>query len=151
MEVILKKDVKGTGKAGDIVKVSDGFARNRLIPSGDAVEATEANKKMMERQNAKRLEQLAQDKADAEALAAKLSKDQIILKTKVGEGGRLFVSITSTDIADAIKEQTGEEIDKRKVVLDKPIKETGVFDVEVKLFTDVSAKVEVKVEGSKED
>lgn len=151
MEVILKKDVKGTGKAGDIVKVSDGFARNRLIPSGDAVEATEANKKMMERQNAKRLEQLAQDKADAEALAAKLSKDQIILKTKVGEGGRLFGSITSMDIADAIKEQTGEEIDKRKVVLDKPIKETGVFDVEVKLFTDVNAKVEVKVEGSKED
>ena len=151
MEVILKKDVKGTGKVGDIVKVSDGFARNRLIPSGDAVEATEANKKMMERQNAKRLEQLAQDKADAEALAAKLSKDQIILKTKVGEGGRLFGSITSMDIADAIKEQTGEEIDKRKVVLDKPIKETGVFDVEVKLFTDVSAKVEVKVEGSKED
>lgn len=151
MEVILKKDVKGTGKAGDIVKVSDGFARNRLIPSGDAVEATEANKKMMERQNAKRLEQLAQDKADAEALAAKLSKDQIILKTKVGEGGRLFGSITSMDIADAIKEQTGEEIDKRKVVLDRPIKETGVFDVEVKLFTDVSAKVEVKVEGSKED
>ena len=151
MEVILKNDVKGTGKAGDIVKVSDGFARNRLIPSGDAVEATEANKKLMERQNAKRLEQLAQDKADAEALAAKLSKDQIILKTKVGEGGRLFGSITSMDIADAIKEQTGEEIDKRKVVLDKPIKETGVFDVEVKLFTDVSAKVEVKVEGSKED
>ena len=151
MEVILKRDVKGTGRAGDIVKVSDGFARNRLIPSGDAVEATEANKKMMERQNAKRLEQLAQDKADAEALAAKLSKDQIILKTKVGEGGRLFGSITSMDIADAIKEQTGEEIDKRKVVLDKPIKETGVFDVEVKLFTDVSAKVEIKVEGSKED
>lgn len=151
MEVILKKDVKGTGKAGDIVKVSDGFARNRLIPSGDAVEATEANKKMMERQNAKRLEQLAQEKADAEALAIKLSKDQIILKTKVGEGGRLFGSITSMDIADAIKEQTGEEIDKRKVELDKPIKETGVFDVEIKLFTDVSAKVEVKVEGSKED
>ena len=151
MEVILKKDVKGTGKAGDIVKVSDGFARNRLIPSGDAVEATEANKKMMERQNAKRLEQLAQDKADAEALAAKLSKDQIILKTKVGEGGRLFGSITSMDIADAIKEQTGEEIDKRKFVLDKPIKASGVFDGEVKLFTDLSAKVEVKVEGSKED
>ena len=151
MEVILKKDVKGTGKAGDIVKVSDGFARNRLIPSGDAVEATEANKKMMERQNAKRLEQLAQDKADAEALAAKLSKDQIILKTKVGEGGRLVGSITSMDIADAIKEQTGEEIDKRKVELAKPTKEPGVFDVEIKRFTDVSAKVEVKVEGSKED
>ena len=81
MEVILKNDVKGTGKAGDIVKVSDGFARNRLIPSGDAVEATEANKKMIARQNAKREEQLAQDKADAETLAQKLSKQQIVIKT----------------------------------------------------------------------
>ena len=151
MEVILKKDVKGTGKAGDIVKVSDGFARNRLIPSGDAVEATEANKRMVARQNAKREEQLAQEKAEAEALATRLSKSQIVIKTKVGEGGRLFGSITSMDIADAIKEQTGEDLDKRKVVLEKPIKETGVSEVEVKLFTDVSAKIEVRVEGSKED
>lgn len=151
MEVILKKDVKGTGKAGDIVKVSDGFARNRLIPSGDAVEATEANKRMVARQNAKREEQLAQERADAEALAARLAKKQIVIKTKVGEGGKLFGSITSMDIAEAIKEQTGEDLDKRKVVLDKPIKETGVSEVEVKLFSDVSARVEVKVEGSKED
>lgn len=151
MEVILKNDVKGTGKAGDIVKVSDGFARNRLIPSGDAVEATAANKKMVERQNAKREERLAQDKAEAEALAAKLAKAEVVIKTKVGEGGRLFGSITSMDIADAIKEQTGEDIDKRKIVLDKPIKETGVNDVEVKLFPDVSAKVEVRIEGGKEE
>ena len=151
MEVILKKDVKGTGKAGDIVKVSDGFARNRLIPSGDAVEATEANKKMVARQNAKREEQLAQEKADAETLAKKLSKEQIVIKTKVGEGGRLFGSITSMDIAEAIKEQSGEDIDKRKIVLDKPIKETGISEVEIKLFSDVSAKIEVKVEGTKED
>lgn len=151
MEVILKRDVKGTGKAGDIVKVSDGFARNRLIPSGDAVEATEANKKMVARQNAKREEQLAKDKADAEELAKKLSKEHIVIKTKTGDGGRLFGSITSMDIAEAIKEQTGEEIDKRKVVLDKPIKETGVFEIDVKLFSDVSAKIEVKVEGGKED
>ncbi len=151
MEVILKKDVKGTGKAGDVVKVSDGFARNRLIPSGDAVEATPANKKMMERQSAKREELLAQEKAEAQALAAKLAKEQIVIKTKTGEGGRLFGSITSMDIADAIKEQTGEEIDKRKIILDKPIKETGVFDVEAKLFSDVSAKLEIRVEGGKED
>ena len=151
MEVILKNDVKGTGKAGEIVKVSDGFARNRLIPSGDAVEATEANKKMVARQNAKREERLAQDKAEAEALAAKLAKDKVVIRTKVGEGGRLFGSITSMDIAEAIKEQTGEDIDKRKIVLDKPIKETGVNDVEVKLFSDVSAKVKVRVEGGKEE
>lgn len=151
MEVILKNDVKGTGKAGDIVKVSDGFARNRLIPSGDAVEATEANKKMIARQNAKREEQLAQDKADAETLAQKLSKEQIVIKTKTGEGGRLFGSITSMDIAEAIKEQSGEDIDKRKIILEKPIKETGISEIEIKLFPDVSAKLEVKVEGGKED
>lgn len=151
MEVILKNDVKGTGKAGDIVKVSDGFARNRLIPSGDAVEATEANKKMIARQNAKREEQLAQEKEEAEALAARLARAEVVIKTKVGEGGRLFGSITSMDIAEAIKDQTGEDIDKRKIVLDKPIKETGANEVEVKLFSDVSAKVKVRVEGGKED
>ena len=151
MEVILQKDVKGTGKAGDIVNVSDGFARNRLIPRGEAVEATPANKKMMERQAAKREELYAQDKAEAEKQAAKLRGTEIVLRTKVGENGKLFGSITSMDIADAIKDQLGDEIDKRKIELEKPIKETGVHEVEVKLFPDVSAKVAVKVEGSKEE
>ena len=151
MEVILKKDIKGTGKVGDIVKVSDGFARNKLIPSGDAVEATEANKRAMARAAAKMKEQFEQDKADAEALANKLSKEPVVIKTKVGDGGRLFGSITSMDIADAIKEQTGIEIDRRKIILDKPIKETGVSEVELKLFQDVNAKIEVRVEGGKED
>lgn len=151
MEVILKKDIKGTGKVGDIVKVSDGFARNKLIPSGDAVEATEANKRAMARAAAKMKEQFEQDKADAEALAIKLSKEPVVIKTKVGDGGRLFGSITSMDIADAIKEQTGVEIDRRKIILDKPIKETGVSEVELKLFQDVNAKIEVRVEGGKED
>ena len=151
MEVILKKDVKGTGKVGDIVKVSDGFARNKLIPSGAAVEATPANKKAMERAAAKMKEQFEQHKAPAEAFAKKLSSEPVVIKTKVGDGGRLFGSITSMDIADAIKEQTGEEIDRRKIVLDKPIKETGVSEVELKLFQDVSAKIEIRVEGGKED
>ena len=151
MEVILKKDVKGTGKVGDIVKVSDGFARNKLIPSGEAVEATESNKRMMAKQKAKIEEQLAQDKAEAEAFAKRLGGKQIVIKTKAGEGGRLFGSITSMDIADAIKEQTGEEIDRRRVVLDKPIKEMGVSEVEIKLFQEVSARVKVLVEGGKEE
>ena len=151
MEVILKRDVKGTGRAGDIVKVSDGFARNRLIPSGDAVEATPANKKMMERQAAKIAEINAQNKAEAEKQAEKLRKEEVVIKTKVGENGKLFGSITSMDIADAIKEQTGDEIDKRKVELDKPIKETGVYEVEIKLYPDVSAKISVRVEGGAEE
>lgn len=151
MEVILKKDIKGTGKVGDIVKVSDGFARNKLIPSGDAVEATEANKKAMARAAAKMKEQFEQDKAAAEEFAKKLSATPVVIKTKVGDAGRLFGSITSMDIAEAIKEQTGEEIDRRKIVLDKPIKETGVNEVEIKLFQDVSAKIEVRIEGGGEE
>ncbi len=151
MEVILKRDVKGTGKAGDIVKVSDGFARNRLIPSGDAVEATEANKKMVARQAAKREEQYAAEKAEAEEFARKLGGTQIVIKTKVGENGKLFGSITSMDIADAIKEQTGDDVDKRKIELEKPIKETGVHEVVIRLFPDVVAKMEVRVEGGGEE
>ena len=151
MEVILKQDVKGTGKAGDIVNVSDGFARNRLIPRGEAVEATPANKKMVERQAAKREELYAQEKAEAEAFAAKLRGTEILMKSKVGENGKLFGSITSMDIADAVKAQTGEEIDKRKIELEKPIKETGIHEVEIRLFSDVTAKLTVKVEGGGEE
>ena len=148
MEVILKQDVKGSGKAGEIVKVSDGYARNRLIPAGLAVEATEANKRAIAREKAKAAEKYAQDKAEAEAFAKKLSAEPVVVKTKVGDAGRLFGSITSMDIAEAIKVQTGEEVDKRKIVLDKPIKETGSYDVEIKLFPEVTAKIKVKIEGS---
>jgi len=149
MEVILKQDVKGTGKAGDIVKVSDGYARNKLTPGGLAVEATPANKKAIEREKARAAEKYAQEKAAAEDFARRLSDKMVVVKTKVGENGRLFGSITSMDIANAIKEQTGEEVDKRKIVLSKPIKETGVETIEIKLFQDVSAKVVIKIEGGK--
>ena len=149
MEVILKQDVKGTGKAGDIVKVSDGYARNKLIPGGLAVEATPANKKAIEREKARAAEKYAQEKAAAEDFARRLSDKMVVVKTKVGENGRLFGSITSMDIVNAIKEQTGEEVDKRKIVLSKPIKETGVETIEIKLFQDVSAKVVIKIEGGK--
>ena len=147
MEVILKQDVKGTGKAGDTVKVSDGFARNRLIPAGLAVEATDANRKQLERSKARAAEKYAQEKAEAEAFAKKLESNTVVVKTKVGDNGKLFGSITSMDIAAAIKEQTGEDIDRRKIVLEKPIKETGTEQVEIKLFQDVSAKVMVRIEG----
>ena len=147
MEVILKKDVKGTGKEGQIVKVSDGFARNKLIPGGFAVEATEANKRAIAREKAKAAEKYAADKAAAEELAKQLTAGPVVVKTRVGDNGKLFGSITSMDIAQAVSEQLGTEIDKKKIILDKPIKETGVFDVGVKLFTDVTAKVKVRIEG----
>ncbi|MBE6027702.1 MAG: 50S ribosomal protein L9 [Clostridiales bacterium] len=149
MEVILKQDVKGTGKAGQIVKVSDGYARNKLIPGGLAIEATPANKKAFERERAKAAEKLAQDRAAAEEFAHRLEDNIVVVKTKVGENGRLFGAITSMDIANAIKEQTGEEVDKRKIVLSKPIKDTGVETIEIKLFQDISAKVVIRIEGDK--
>ena len=147
MEIILKKDVKGTGKAGDVVKVSAGFARNKLIPGGLAVEATPANRKAIEREKAKAAEKYAQVKAAAEALARRLADKIVVVKTKVGDNGRLFGAITSMDIAGAIKEQTGEDVDKRKIILSKPIKETCVETIEIKLFQDVNAKVVIRVEG----
>ena len=147
MEVILKQDVKGTGKAGQIVKVSDGYARNKLIPGGLAVEATEANKRAIAREKAKAAEKFAAEKEAAEKLAKKLSAAPVVVKTRVGDNGKLFGSITSMDIAQAVSEQLGTEIDKKKIILDKPIKETCVFDVGVKLFTDVTAKVKVRIEG----
>jgi large subunit ribosomal protein L9 len=149
MEVILKQDVKGTGKAGQVVKVSDGYARNKLIPAGLAIEATPANKKAFEREKAKAAEKLAQDRAAAEDFARRLEDKIVVVKTRVGENGRLFGAITSMDIANAIKEQTGEEVDKRKIVLSKPIKDTGVETIEIKLFQDVSAKVVIRIEGEK--
>ncbi len=149
MEVILKQDVKGTGKAGDVVKVSDGYARNKLIPGGLAVEATPANRKAIEREKAKAKEKYEADKAAALDLANRLQDKIVVVKTKVGENGRLFGAITSKEIAAAISEQTGEEVDKRKIILDKPIKETGVESVEIKLFQDVKAKVVIKIEGGK--
>ena len=149
MEVIIKQDVKGTGKAGQVVKVSDGYARNKLIPGGLAVEATPANKKAIEREKAKAKEKYEADKAAALDLANQLADKIVVVKTKVGENGRLFGAITSKEIASAITEQTGIEVDKRKIVLDKPIKETGVETLEIKLFQDIKAKVVVKIEGGK--
>lgn len=145
MEIILKQDVKGTGKAGDIVKVNDGFARNKLIPSGVAVEATVANKRAIEREKANLAQKIAEDKAAANELKGKLEAAAVVLKTKVGEGGKLFGSITSMDIAEAIKTQLSIDIDKKKIVLAKPIKEIGRTDVEVKLYEGIAATVAVEI------
>jgi large subunit ribosomal protein L9 len=149
MVVILLKDVKGTGKAGDVVKVSDGYARNKLIPGGLAVEATPANKKAYEREKAKAKEKYEAEKAAAVDLSKQLADKIIVVKTKVGDNGRLFGAITSKDVAAAISEQTGIEVDKRKIVLERPIKETGVETIGIKLFPDVDTKVVVKIEGGK--
>ena len=145
MLVILKKNVKGTGKAGDIVKVSDGFANNRLIPAGLAVPATNQNVKSAEKQKAFIEKKNAEEKAAAEATAKKLEFKTVTIKTRVGDNGKLFGSITSMDIADAIQKQVGNKIDKKKIVLSKPIKEIGEHTGEVKLYPEVSATVKVVI------
>ena len=145
MIVILNRDVKGTGKAGDIVKVSDGYARNMLIPKGYAKEATEGNVRNLEKQKAIAAEKKAEEKAAAQALAEKLNTVSVDIKTKAGAGGRIFGSITSKDIADALEAQQKITVDKKKIQLDNPIKQTGELTVDIKLYPEVMAKLKVTV------
>ncbi|MDD7718592.1 MAG: 50S ribosomal protein L9 [Eubacteriaceae bacterium] len=145
MQVILNQDVKGTGKKGEIVKVSDGFARNMLFPRGLATEATTANIRNLEKQKAIAAEKKAEEKKAAEELAAKLEDIKVVIKTKSGEGGKLFGSITSKDIAEETKKQTGLVIDKKKIQLNSPIKNIGTFNVSVKLYPEVAGTLTVVV------
>ena len=145
MKVILLADVKGKGKAGDVVKVNDGFARNMLFPKGLAKEATVGNLKNLEHQKAIAAEQEAERKAAAEATAKKLADLTVKIETKAGDNGKLFGSITSADIADACKEQSGIEIDKKKIILDAPVKQAGNAKVQVKLYPEVIAELKVEI------
>ena len=145
MVVILNTDVKGTGKAGDIVTVSDGFARNMLLKRGLAIEATENNVRTLEKKKKIEADKKAADKAAAEELGKKLEAVTVTLETKAGEGGKLFGSITTMDIAEALKAQHGFDIDKKKIVLDSPIKQAGAYTLAVKLYPEVQGKLNVKI------
>ncbi len=145
MIVILNKDVKGTGKAGEVVKVSDGFARNMLLKKGLATEATEGNIRNLEKQKKIAADKKAAEKAAAEELGEKLKELTVDVKTKAGEGGKLFGSITSMDIASALKEQFAIDIDKKKIVLDAPIKQVGTYELVVKLYPEVQGKLKVNI------
>ena len=145
MKVILIKDVKGSGKIGDIVNVSDGYATNYLIKNGLAKAATAANMTVLQGQ--KDSEQHKKDEAlkAAKELAAKINEANIEIKVSVGANGKLFGAINTQGIADALKSQTPLDIDKKKFVLDAPIKTVGSYVVVVKLHPEVSAKLKVKV------
>lgn len=145
MIVILLKDVKGLGKSGEVVKVSDGYARNMLIPKGVASEATEGNVRNLEKQKAIQAENKKKELAEASALAEKIGALKVSIVTKSGEGGKLFGSITSKDIADALAEQHKINIDKRKFVLENPIKHIGDFEIDIKIYPEVTAKLHVTV------
>ena len=147
MIVILNRDVKGTGKAGDVVKVSDGYARNMLLPKGYAKEATEGNIRSLEKQKAIAAEKKAEEMARAEEQAKKISELSVTIKTKAGDGGKIFGSITSKDIAEALNKQHGIDVDKKKIQMEAPIKQTGETTVNVKLYFEVSAQLKVIVEA----
>ena len=145
MVVILIKDVKGTGKAGEVVKVSDGYARNMLIPRGLAKEATEGNIRNLEKQKAIAAEKHEEQKAAAMEQAKALENVTVEIKSKGGETGKLFGSITSKDIAEALEKQEGIKVDKKKIELASPIKQTGDTSVTVRFFPEVTATLKVKV------
>ncbi|MCI7248467.1 MAG: 50S ribosomal protein L9 [Clostridiales bacterium] len=145
MIVILLKDVKGKGKAGDVVKVNDGYARNMLLPRGLAQEATEGNIRNLEKQKAIAAEKRAAEEAKAREDKAKLEEITLEIKSKGGDSGKLFGSITSKDIADVLEAQEGIRIDKKKIEMPSPIKAAGESTVTIKLFTNVSAELKVHV------
>lgn len=146
MKVILIEDVKGTGKAGEVVKVSDGYARNMLFKKKLAIEATDKNMKELEKQKEIEAAEYAENKKAAEEVKAVVEKAPLKIETKGGESGKLFGSITSADLAEAVSEQFGVEVDKKKINLPNPIKAAGEYDVNVKLFYEVTATIKVKVE-----
>lgn len=144
MKVIFLKDVKGQGKKGEIKNVSDGYATNFLFVKGLAKPANDSNVKQLEHMKSIEAKQKEKEKQEAEALAAKLEATTIVLKTKAGDNGRVFGSITSKHIADELKKHK-YDIDKRKIMLDDPIRSLGVTQVPIKLHPDVKATLKVQV------
>jgi large subunit ribosomal protein L9 len=144
MKVILKDDIKSLGRTGDTVTVKPGYARNYLLPKGLAMEATEQNLKMAERLKKQHALKLIKIKEDAEIVKQRLSEIVLTLTAKAGEEGKLFGSITTMDIEEALKAR-GVELDRRKIVLDEPIKRLGEYEVQVKLHPEVQGSVKVNV------
>ena len=146
MRVILKREVAGLGRPGDVKDVADGYAQNFLLPRGLAVEATAGEMKVLAR--AREAKQAKQDRAhaDAEELAKRLSETTLMFRLKAGGQGKTFGSVTSKDVADALKRDLKVDIDKTKIHLPEPLKALGVHKVEIRLLTDVRATVTVAIE-----
>ncbi len=146
MEVILKEDVLKLGHRGDVVKVADGYGRNYLLPERLAIEATAANRAVIEQMKASAVRKSAKEKIDAEALSQQLDAIELVFERKVGEHDHLFGSVTSSDIAHAL-EAKGFTVDRRKIALDDPLKSIGEYHVPVKLHREVTSHVKVTVKG----
>lgn len=147
-QVILKERIKGLGAEADVVKVKRGFARNFLLPQGKAYEATKGNLRHTERLKAVRAEREAAELAEAEKFASKIKKVKLKLVLATGQGGKAFGAITTMDIAKGLKEQSGIEIDRHQIDLERPIKNTGNFEIAVKLGYEVTATLKLSVTAS---
>jgi large subunit ribosomal protein L9 len=146
MEVILKEDVANLGHRGEVVKVADGYGRNFLLPRKLALQATLANKAVIEQMKVAAARRSASEKAQAEELATKLEPVTLVFTRKSGENGQLFGSVTSADIAGELAGK-GFDIDRRKIQLSEPLKALGNYDVAIRLYREVTAKLKVRVMG----
>ena len=144
MKVIMLKDVKGTGRANDVVEVNDGYARNFLIPKGFAQEATAQNLNRSNQQRSLQVHRKNMERAEALELAKKLEGVRVEVTAKAGKDGRLFGSVTAGDIADALKKKR-IEVDKKRIELDAPIKQAGETQVSIRVYADTTAKITVAV------
>ena len=149
MKVILLQDVKGKGKKGQMLEVSDGYARNFMLPRKMAVEATADAINTMKMNDKATQERIAREKAEALALSTKLREMTLVVTAKGGGAGRLFGSVTNQEIADALKAKAGITIDKRKIVISDPIKNVGTYTVTCKLGYEITAPLTVKIEEGK--
>ena len=150
MEVILREHVDSLGRRGDVVKVADGYARNYLLPRKLALPATAGNKKQIERERGKFEARETEERTAAEVMAERLGALEVAIARKVGETEALYGSVTTADIAEALK-ALGFEVDRRKLQLAEPIKKLGDFDVQVRLHPDVTARVKVHVVAERVD
>ena len=146
MKVILQQDIKGKGKRGQMIEVSDGYARNYMLPRKLAVEATADNVNTMRMTDKANQERRQKEREEAFAFSNRMKDMVVVVRAKGGGAGRLFGSITTQEIADAIKAQEGIDIDKRKIVLDGQIKTIGDYKVKVKLGYEITAELKLRVE-----
>lgn len=146
MKVILMKDVKSLGKKGDIVEVSDGYGRNFILPSGTGIPADKKNLNTLKLQNQNAEKIAAERLQEAKNLKERIDSASIVITIKAGKEGKIFGSISSREIQEALKEQAGIDVDKKKIDLDAPIKNGGEFAIPIKLHKDVMAKLQLKVE-----
>ena len=146
MKVILLQDVKSVGKKGDIIDANDGYARNFLLPKKLGVEANSKNLNDLKLQNANQEKVAAQKLQDAKDFARELETKSVTVFIKAGEGGKTFGSVSGKEIAAAFKEQCGIELDKKKLVLEEPIRNFGTYNVDIKLHPQVTGTVKVKVQ-----